>query len=250
MPTSATATRRARPAGVDGSRCSPGASMASGTGCTRAPKREPERRSGAILSRASSSRAALELRAVERAARVRHRQAEACLRQRRERRRRRLGPAAMVALRPGASPRAVGRAKIGAHDVERCRSGPRRHRRRQATGGRRRASAGWRAVGLGGAHREAEPPIAGRPAGRRRFRRRAPRADDREPRRPWHCPPARASDPAQSASRPMIGPRWAVAIIGRCPRSRARSSGKTQKILATAYFPEGLPPEYLRRWRA
>ena len=28
------------------------------------------------------------------------------------------------------------------------------------------------------------------------------------------------------------------------------TSGTTQKTPATAYFPEGLPPEYLRRWRA
>jgi hypothetical protein len=33
-------------------------------------------------------------------------------------------------------------------------------------------------------------------------------------------------------------------------RETAASEPTTQKTLATAYFPEGLPPEYLRRWRA
>ena len=47
-------------------------------------------------------------------------------------------------------------------------------------------------------------------------------------------------------------PEFATRAVRRELRAEpARASRrKNAKILATAYFPEELPPEYLRRWRA
>ncbi len=72
-----------------------------------------------------------------------------------------------------------------------------------------------------------------------------PRPPPSAPRRPRSRHAGRSSRPGRpSGNHTRRSRSEGVSASRRCMCVR------TQKILATTYFPEGLPPEYLRRWRA
>src|SRR4029079_19452994 len=65
-----------------------------------------------------------------------------------------------------------------------------------------------------------------------------------------------ASDSAEAPRGTVIGPKDTGRLGGGPPADRIRSvrgpeaTPGNAKILATTYFPERLPSQYLRRWRA
>ncbi len=142
-------------------------------------------------------------------------------------------------------------------------------RRRWRPGRRRRRRPIERGAGAtagdggGCAQASARPGVSGRPgsgAGSRLAHGEpstggSGRCPRRRPSRPsgggsgLQGPAARADDTASPGVRPSRLTRAALPSALSTPGAGTQAP-RTQKTPATAYFPEGLPPEYLRRWRA
>lgn len=157
------------------------------------------------------------------ATRMRLSAAETLLGQRLEGRRRLLAPAALAMLWHHGAPTAVRRAEVGTGRIE------------PLTGVLRR---GTRRCGCGGRSRR-------RGHGSRRHRFGARSAGS-------HSAVSAGEIASRHTEADLLVESHLVRLANHAPIIRPESTipPQTQKILATTYFPEGLPPEYLRRWRA